>query len=75
MWSEDVWAGLNNKQKMNVELIVIKTREFVQKLYPVIYAEEFKFKTSNTTMSAAGDQYLMRKREELVKSALRFGNA
>lgn len=59
---------------MNIEFIMLKTKEFIQKLYPVIYADEFKFKESDYTMSAAGDQYLLRKREELIKSALCYGN-
>ena len=53
---------------------MLKTKDFIQKLYPVLYADEFKFKESQTTYSAVGDQYLMRKREELLRSALRFGN-
>ena len=55
IWSEDVWAQLNARQKLNVEFIMLKTKEYIQKLYPVIYSEEFKFKESDYTMSAAGD--------------------
>jgi len=55
IWSEDVWKSLNDKQKTNIEYLMVKTKEFIQKLYPVIYAEEFKFKESDYTMSAAGD--------------------
>ena len=55
-------------------MIMLKSKEFVQRLYPVIYAEEFKFRESDYTFSAAGDQYLLRKREELIKAALRYGN-
>lgn len=69
-----MWAQLNARQKLNVEFIMLKTKEYIQKLYPVIYSEEFKFKESDYTMSAAGDQYLLRKREELVRAALCFGN-
>jgi len=44
IWSEDVWAKLDARQKLNVEFIMAKTKEFIQKLYPVVYSEEFKFK-------------------------------
>lgn len=40
---------------MNVEYLMMKTKEYIQKLYPVLYAEEFKFKQSDYTRSAAGD--------------------
>jgi hypothetical protein len=40
---------------MNVEHIVMKTKDFLRKLYPVVYADEFKFKESAHTASAAGD--------------------
>ena len=55
IWSEDVWSQLNAKQKTNIEMIMIKTKDFIQRIYPVIYAEEFKFKESDYTFSAAGD--------------------
>ena len=69
-----MWAKLDARQKLNVEFILGKSKEFIQKLYPVVYSEEFKFRQSDYTMSAAGDQYLARKREELIKAALCFGN-
>lgn len=59
---------------MNIEFLILKTKEFAKKVYPVIYSDEFHFRESQSTSSAAGDQYLMRKREELIKSALRYGN-
>jgi hypothetical protein len=74
VWSEDVWSKLNARDKTNVDMLIQKTKEFIQRLYPVIYSEEFKFRESDSTFSAAGDQYLLRKREELIKAALRYGN-
>lgn len=58
IWSEDVWEVLSAREKLNVELVILKTKEFIRKLYPVIYSEEFQYKDSAPTASAAGDQYL-----------------
>lgn len=49
IWAEDVWNQLTAKQKMNVEHIVLKTCEYLRKLYPVIYSEGFQMKESTTT--------------------------
>jgi hypothetical protein len=71
IWSEDF---LPNLDKMNMEHVIQKTRECLRKIYPVLYAEEFGLNLFSITDSAIGDQYLMRKREELLNSALRHGN-
>jgi len=55
IWAEDVLNTLNSKQKVNIEYIILKTKEVIRKLYPVLYAEEFQFKESSSTSSAAGD--------------------
>mmetsp|Transcript_22870 Transcript_22870/g.22134 ORF Transcript_22870/g.22134 Transcript_22870/m.22134 type:complete len:327 (+) Transcript_22870:1169-2149(+) len=73
IFSEDFYVNLNNKQKLNVEYITNRTKEYIQRLYPVLYCEEFKYQESNPVESASGDQYLVRKREELIQSALRYG--
>ena len=41
IWTEDVWSTLTANEKMNVENVILKTREFLRRLYPVIYADEF----------------------------------
>lgn len=56
IWQEDALAAANSKQKLNVEFIMLKAKEFILKLYPILYAEEFKYKESNPTHSASGDQ-------------------
>ena len=75
IWAEDVLGQLTSRQRMNVEHIVFKTKEALRKLYPVTYAEGFKYSEAAATASAAGDLVLLRCREELVKSALRYGQA
>jgi hypothetical protein len=60
---------------MNVENVIQKTKDFLRRLYPVIYADEFRYRHSTSHHSAVGDQYLSRKREELIKSALRYNNS
>jgi hypothetical protein len=71
IWSEDV---IPNLDKMNVEHVIQKTRECLRKIYPVLYADEFGLNLYKITESAVADQYTMRKREELINSALRHGN-
>lgn len=75
IWAEDVWASITGKNKLNVQFIMMKAKDFIQKLYPVIYSDGFQFMESQPTHSACGDQYLLRKREDLIVSALRFGQA
>lgn len=72
IWCEDF---LPNLDKMNIENVILKTRECLRKIYPVLYAEEFGLNHQNVTASAIGDQYMMRKREELLNSALKHGNS
>lgn len=40
-----------------------------------MYADEFKYKESNTVESASGNYELMKKREAMINSALRFGSS
>ena len=75
IWVEDVINQLTSRQKMNVEHIIFKTKEALRKLYPVTYADTYSFSEATSTSSAAGDVQLSRNREELVKSALRYGHA
>lgn len=55
IWADDFWNGINDKQKLNVEYVIQKTTEFIKKLYPVLYADEFQYKESNSVESASGD--------------------
>ena len=71
IWSEDV---IPNLDKMNMEHVIQKTRECLRKIYPVLYADEFGLNLHKMTESTVADQYTMRKREELINSALRHGN-
>lgn len=71
VWSEDFTPNLD---KMNIEHVIQKTRECLRKIYPVLYAEEFGLNLHTVTETAIGDQYTMRKREELLNSALKHGN-
>jgi len=72
IWAEDFWNKLGSKEKMNIQYLVMKMSEFVTKLYPVFYANEFQYKESRRTHTAAGEPELMRKRIELIHAALRF---
>lgn len=59
-----------------MDYIVTKTKEFISRLYPVLYSEEFKdIEHAGTTRSAAGEPELLVKRKALIQSALRYGQA
>lgn len=55
VWADDVWVHVKGKAKLNVEFVMLKTKDFIQRLYPVIYSTEFKYKESNPSESASGD--------------------
>jgi len=50
-----------------------KSEEFVKRIYPLLYADEFKFNPADATASACGDPAFMQKRKQLIDAALRFG--
>jgi hypothetical protein len=55
IWNEDFVDQMARGENMNIELIMMMTKTFIRKLYPVIYSEEFYFRESQCTASAAGD--------------------
>jgi hypothetical protein len=55
IWSEDFWSTVKGKQKLNIEFVMAKTKEYIQRLYPVLYSDEFQYHESNPVQSAAGD--------------------
>lgn len=54
IWVEDVQAKVASDQ-LNIDFIKSKTKDFISRLYPVLYSEAFKaIEHSGTTKSAAG---------------------
>ena len=77
VWVEDVQPRIAGDHR-NYDYIMSRTKDFICRLYPVLYSEEFKgMEHSGTTRSAnMGDRRegnLLAKRQALVQSALRHG--
>ena len=73
VWSEDVMAALSAPQKKSIEHPMMKAKEIIYKIYPVLFAEEFSLNESNYMISACFDQNRYQMRVELLLAALRFG--
>ena len=73
VWSEDVFQKMIKSDKQNVQELIEKARNYISKIYPVIYSNDFHFKTTDPTESAAGNIEVFAMRKKLLGSALRFG--
>ena len=71
-WTEDVVNTMDATAKKKVEPSLRKAEEYIQKLYPVLFSDDFETLTANVTGSACNDSNKLRKRRDLVSSALRF---
>ena len=62
-----------DKDKLNIDYIVTKTKETISRLYPILYSTEFKnIINGNQTSSSVGQKELFEKRKRLIQSALRY---
>jgi len=73
-WTEDFIEKRSAVEKRSIELAVTKIKDYIQRLYPVFYAEDFGYQLSNITESACGDPQKMTARQTLTTSALRYNN-
>mmetsp|Transcript_16478 Transcript_16478/g.25431 ORF Transcript_16478/g.25431 Transcript_16478/m.25431 type:complete len:283 (-) Transcript_16478:25-873(-) len=73
-WVEDVQPLINQNKQFDLPFITEKMKQFVSRLYPVLYSEEFKgIEYTGTTKTVAGsDKKVLDKRRELIEAALRF---
>ena len=53
IWYEDALPKISSDM-MNINFIKSRTREFISRIYPVLYSEEFKNLDQGSTKSAAG---------------------
>jgi hypothetical protein len=74
-WSDEVWTKLNAVQQVDIKVVMQKTEDFIKRIYPLLYADEFKFNPADPTHSACADPLLMSKRKQLLDSALRYGQS
>lgn len=62
------------KAEMDIPWIVRRMKDYVCRLYGIIYSGHFEInKVKNPTYSACGDKKLFIERVRLVESALRYG--
>ena len=73
-WTEDFVEKRSAVEKRSIELAVTKIKDYIQRLYPIFYAEDFGYQLSNITESACGDAPKMAARQTLITSALRYNN-
>ena len=72
-WKEDITANLTGSNSRNMRYLIEEMKDFVSRLYPIIYAVDIRKQLdTDVTASICSDQEELRKRRELVKSALRF---
>ena len=81
IWTEDIFEPSLKKDALDLERIVNKTKEFISRLYPILYSNEFKnILNGKQTSSSIGytdlnDKHmipLIEKRQRLIESALRY---
>lgn len=74
-WYEDVWLNLKDvKSKTNIELLVGKANEYIRRLYPVLFSDDFAYCQHHPSDLTTIDPRIKEKRRKLLLSALRFNN-
>jgi hypothetical protein len=73
IYKEDFWDKLKSHDKENIELISYYSREVIDKLYPILYTEEFNITPLTATDSVCANPSKEKTRVELIDSALKFG--
>lgn len=72
IFAEDYWDKTTLAVRRNIKSITDHAVEYIGKMYPVLYADEFQWSEVNRTDSACADKDLEAKRKELIQAALRF---
>ena len=73
MWQEDVISTLSAAQKKSIQTPIQKTKEIIHKIYPVLFADEFKLYDSNHMESLCYDEARYQLRKDMLQSAMRLG--
>ena len=73
LWEQDVQPRINDNKQINIAFLKEKTTDFVSRLYPVLFSEEFRgIEYFGSFRSAAADSKKLEMRKILIQSALRF---
>ena len=73
VWSEDVMKPMSDAQKRSIQTPIQKTKDMIHKIYPVLFADEFKLYDSNHMDSACYEDARYNLRKDMLMSALRLG--
>lgn len=75
IWREDVDQAMRTaKAEMDVNWIMRRMKDYICRLYAILYSEDFKAnRIRGSTYSACADRKLYEDRERLIHSALRYG--
>ena len=71
VWQEDIISTLSNAQKKSIQTPIQKTKEIIHKIYPVLFADEFKLYDSNHMESLCFDDARYQLRKDMLQSAMR----
>ena len=66
---------MNLASRKNIEYLITKAKDYISRLYPLIYSEEFKYSEKDFYVPACNNPTLLNKRIELINSALRYNQA
>lgn len=66
-------TGLNANQKKSVELLMQKSKDYIHKMYPLFFADEFAWSLNSACSSVRGDKKRYEVRRNMIISALRYG--
>ena len=70
-WNEYGMKDWSQLDKRKIELSMRKSEEYLQKLYPVLFSDDFDL-GANTTVSVCDDKTKLFLRRDLIMSALRY---
>ena len=74
VWQEDVIKPLSDAQKKSIQTPIQKTKEIIHRIYPVLFADEFKLYDSNHMDSVCFDEARCQLRKDMLQSAMRQGS-
>ena len=64
LWFEDIQPQIDSKGKYNIKFIMEKTCDYIARLYPILYSNEFKdINRIDSTKSAMGSKKLLERRQ------------
>ena len=73
IWVEDVVPKITGSNKKSITFCIQTAEDFVKRMYPVLYSEEFRrLEHKGATSSEIANDKIIELRYQLVRSALRY---